>query len=275
MDPFCYFLAMGRLAMHQACTWGHPVTSGIHGIQWYLSGDVMDREGNEAHYTEDLYRLPLPSIHYQQPSLEKRGEVDPQLVLCPQSLFKLHPDFDAVILGILERVPEAHFGLLKPEQSSRMEVLCRRLEKKKPEITKRIRWFPSQERNAFLGMLAGASFLVDPFPFGGGNTTLEAIGVGTPVLTVPSSFLRGRLSLAWIETLDLPNHFRSLLVHPSVESLCDAAALLLRDFQLRNRLSEAISMSSGRLFSRNDTGLSEFVRIALKSTPRALRPVYA
>ena len=36
-----------------------------------------------------------------------------------------------------------------------------------------------------LVFLAAAAVVVDPFPFGGGVTSLEALSVGTPVVTAP------------------------------------------------------------------------------------------
>ena len=58
MDPTTYFLAFSRLAPVQCVTWGHPVTTGIPNIDDYLSSDVFEAPGAEAHYTERLIRLP-------------------------------------------------------------------------------------------------------------------------------------------------------------------------------------------------------------------------
>jgi predicted O-linked N-acetylglucosamine transferase (SPINDLY family) len=38
--------------------------------------------------------------------------------------------------------------------------------------------------------------LLDPLHFGGGNTSYEALAVGAPIVTLPSAYLRGRITAA-------------------------------------------------------------------------------
>ena len=38
--------------------------------------------------------------------------------------------------------------------------------------------------------------VLDTFPFGGGVTSLQTLAMGAPLVTLPSRFLRGRLTLA-------------------------------------------------------------------------------
>ena len=50
----------------------------------------------------------------------------------------------------------------------------------------RVRFLPSLEHAAFLNLLQHAHAVLDPWPFGGGVTSLEALSVGVPVVTLPS-----------------------------------------------------------------------------------------
>lgn len=61
MEATTYFLAFGRLAPVQAMTFGHPDTSGLETIDYFLSHREMDQEDDQraqAYYSEKLVRLP-------------------------------------------------------------------------------------------------------------------------------------------------------------------------------------------------------------------------
>ena len=55
---------------------------------------------------------------------------------------------------------------------------------------------PRQSHDDYMNLLALADVSLDSLPFTGGNTTYQALAMGTPVVTMPGQFLRGRLSLA-------------------------------------------------------------------------------
>ena len=65
-----------------------------------------------------------------------------------------------------------------------------------PDVAGRVRFLPRLPTESFFSLLAVSDVMLDPTPFCGGNTTLEALAVGTPVVTFPGAFLRGRLSYA-------------------------------------------------------------------------------
>ena len=109
MDPFTYTLALSRLAPVQCVTWGHPSTTGLETIDYYLSSELFETEDADQYYTEELVRLKtIPAYSYRPtpPSpLKKRDQFglreDSHVYSCLQSLFKLHPEYDAILAGIL------------------------------------------------------------------------------------------------------------------------------------------------------------------------------
>ena len=113
MDPVTSTLAHSRLAPVQCTTWGHPVTTGIDTIDYFISSEALETEDAEQHYTETLIRLKNLPIYYYRPELPRpaRSRADfglaaeAHVYACPQSLFKLHPEFDAVLGGILRGDP--------------------------------------------------------------------------------------------------------------------------------------------------------------------------
>src|SRR5258708_2155032 len=64
MDPTTARLAALRLAPIHAASWGHPETSGLPTIDYFLSSDLMEPPDGDTAYSEMPVRLPNPSIHY-------------------------------------------------------------------------------------------------------------------------------------------------------------------------------------------------------------------
>jgi predicted O-linked N-acetylglucosamine transferase (SPINDLY family) len=126
MDSYSYSLAFHRLAPVQCVTWGHPVTTGIPNIDYFLSSVLLEPDDADGHYTEHLVRLRgLPSYYYRPAlPLQTRDRAyfalpaDGHLYLCPQSLFKFHPDFD-VLLGAILDTPGLADRLLEALQPDR------------------------------------------------------------------------------------------------------------------------------------------------------------
>jgi len=203
MEPFTYFLAFSRLAPVQCVAWGHPVTSGLESVDYFISNPDMDPPGSERHYTERLVRLPHFTSHYRRPAPPAPSGRDSfglreaaHLYVCPQSLFKLHPAFDRVLAGVLRSDPEGEIVLLEGRHREWRQALERRFAAVMPDVAGRVRFLPRLPIAAFLDLVARSDVVLDPTPFCGGNTTLEALAVGTPVVTLPGEYLRGRLSYA-------------------------------------------------------------------------------
>src|SRR5206468_560849 len=121
MDWFIYYLAFSRRAPVQSIICGHPDTSGLPTIYYFLSSALIEAEDADTHYTEELIRLPSLPTYYRKPTAPAKPKTradlglpdDKVLYLCPQSLFKLHPDFDGLLRTILEAVPNSWLVLLE------------------------------------------------------------------------------------------------------------------------------------------------------------------
>ena len=65
MEPFSYLLAFSRLARVQCVSYGHPDTSGVPNMDYYISNDLYEPPGATAHYSERLIELhALPTLAY-------------------------------------------------------------------------------------------------------------------------------------------------------------------------------------------------------------------
>lgn len=204
MEPMTYFLAFARLAPVQCVTWGHPVTTGIPTVDYFLSCDAAEPADGDDHYSEKLVRLGGLPMSYRRPPrpdpLKDRAAYGlpaaPRLYFCAQNLFKIHPELDRPFLEILRHDPEGRLLLLHGGDPHWAELLLGRYRALAPELLERVIVLPRQSHDDYMNLLALADVSLDSLPFTGGNTTYQALAMGTPVVTMPGRFLRGRLSLA-------------------------------------------------------------------------------
>jgi predicted O-linked N-acetylglucosamine transferase (SPINDLY family) len=210
MEATSYFLAYSRLAPVQVVTLGHPVTTGIPTIDYFLSDASMEPAGAQAHYSERLINLGTLPCHYAEPVLpdDAGGDrarlglaVEDHLYVCPQTLFKLHPEFDAYLADIVAQDPRARLVFIAgPEDAFLKRRFCERLAAGGLD-PQRLQFLDRLSRPDFLRLLRVADVLLDPLHFAAGNSAYEAIAVGTPMVTQPGAFLRGRLASAYYQTI--------------------------------------------------------------------------
>jgi len=201
MSPATYFLAYARLAAIQALGWGHPVSSGLDTLDYFISSKAIEPEDAISHYTETLICLNrLPGFYQpligpaEMPGRSALGLPETgTLYACPQTLFKFHPDFDAVLAEIAEGDPTGHILLLESHVATWTNLLRERWGRAFPILLERVRFLPRQPPDRFMALLAHVDVLLDPLHFGSGNTLYEGMVYGTPVVTWPGRFMRGRI----------------------------------------------------------------------------------
>jgi predicted O-linked N-acetylglucosamine transferase (SPINDLY family) len=109
----------------------------------------------------------------------------------------------------------------------------------------RVHIAPRMSHAQFLEHLAGADAVLDPFYFGGWNSSCDAFALGVPIATLPGFLLPGRYTLGLYREMGLEG-----AIARSPEEYVDIALRLARDEAYR----EEISARSARLFDRPDCG---------------------
>jgi predicted O-linked N-acetylglucosamine transferase (SPINDLY family) len=127
MDGTTQALAPLRWAPVQCVAWGHPVTTGLEAIDYFLSGELMEPDHAEAQYTERLVCLPGLGIRYPFPERARnaarttRPEGQAPVLLCTQSIYKLTPVHYALFARLARALPEARFEFT-PNPSPELDV---------------------------------------------------------------------------------------------------------------------------------------------------------
>lgn len=213
MEPYSYLLAFSRLAPVQCVSYGHPDTSGVPNMDYYISNDLYEPPGAAEHYSERLIELhALPTLaYYFRPTLAEplptRAELglpaNAHLYVCAQSLFKLHPQMDDAMRRILEQDGTGRIMLFAGDCAEWGTQLMRRFRRSLPGLADRIQFLPRQPYQRFLQVLSAADVALDTLHFNGMNTSIDAFSVGTPVVTLPTDLQRGRFTQAMYRTMGI------------------------------------------------------------------------
>jgi predicted O-linked N-acetylglucosamine transferase (SPINDLY family) len=276
MTPLTYFLAYARLAPVQCVSWGHPVTTGIPNIDYFISAKSIEPPDAQSHYSERLILLDRLPSYYWRPHHDAnpftRAEfglpADVKLYLCPQSLFKLHPDFDATLATLLRRDPNARLLLLSGVHKHWDRLLATRFAKAFPDVVGRVIFVPRIPQKDFFRLLTMADAILDPPFFGGGNTSYEAFAMGLPIVTWPGAFMRGRVTEGCYRQMGFNE-----LVADSLDSYVEIALRLANDAPWRERMKTEIAARCAALYEDAAvvTKLEEFLCAASAAHRRGER----
>lgn len=195
-------LACLNLAPVQMTAWGHPVTSGMDSLNYYLSSDYMEPVHGQSHYTERLIRLPGSGLSYPRimdgpgkKTKEDLGLPDKYMFVA-QNVMKLNPQWDHLYQAVQEAT-----GLPIVMQAGQVDSEGTIVRERLQHLN--IVWLPRLPRPDYLTILVNAEVSLDPPAWNGGNTTIEAIYFGTPVVTLPGEFMRGRHAYCFLKEAGL------------------------------------------------------------------------
>lgn len=265
MDSLTSTLVYSRFAPVQAVTWGHPDTTGSPMIDFFLSSSDLETQANGEHYSEKLIAMNSLGFIYDRPERRqpKKSRADwgfssdRRLYVCPQTLFKFHPEFDEALHGILSADAEGILVLIEGRTPEWTHRLRRRWKRTLRVDSDRIKFLPTLSREDFLDLLEVADVVLDPFHFGGGNSSLESLVVGTPVVTMPGPLLRSRITHAIYKQMGIDS-----LSVADKQSYVQRALNVAHDSDLRSTYRHAINKSIEVMLS-NKIAIDEWNRTLL------------
>ena len=255
-DPVALKLACLRLAPVQVTTWGHPETTGLPTLDYYLSAVDMEPPGAKENYTEKLVELPHLGCFYSRlavqafaPDLKSLGlDAAGPLLLCPGTEFKYAPSHDRIFPEIARRLGRCRFLFFTdPTRRALSQKLQQRLRAafagaglNGDDFVVFLPWLP---RPVFFGLLQRADVFLDTIGFSGFNNAMQAVEAGLPIVTREGRFLRGRLASGILKRMQL-----SELVAASEEEYVAIAARLVQDAEYRGRIRARIAAQRHVLF---------------------------
>ena len=197
MDELSLQLAAQRLAPVQCNSWGHPETSGLPTIDYFLSSDMMEPAVAAEHYTERLVRLPNLSIYYEpiarSPVRMTRGELgmrpDAVVFWSGQSLYKYLPHHDFVFAKIAKLVGNCQFVFIKyAKETAVADLFRRRLDAAFSDwgvtASDHCLFIDSLSADRYVAAMGNCDIFLDSIGWSGCNSTLESLVHDLPVVTL-------------------------------------------------------------------------------------------
>lgn len=247
MDATTAKLAAMRLAPVQATSWGHPQTSGLPTMDYFLSAEDLEPAGAQAHYSEKLVLLPHLGVHLspakEPPAADFEMEGEGPLLLCPGTPFKYAPQFDRALVEIARRLEKGRLVFFSAKPQALSGKLRQRLERAGLDFAGRARFVPWLAPGEFRALMARADLFLDTIGFSGFNTALQAVECGLPIVTREGRFMRGRLASGILKRVGVGE-----LVVPSEEAYAELAVGLAQDRGRREALKKAIESKRHVLF---------------------------
>jgi predicted O-linked N-acetylglucosamine transferase (SPINDLY family) len=216
MDKVSAQLAAQRLAAVQCASWGHPVTSGLPTIDYFISSDLMEPPGAAAHYSEQLIRLPNLSIYYEPSDVPAHGIDRTGLGLratavvfwCCQSLPKYLPQFDRVFARIAAEVPDCQFTFIEFAGGRAVTEMFRgRLDRAFQaaglNAADHCVFLPRLAADHFVAAIGQCDVVLDSIGWSGCNSILESLVHDVPIVTLPGDTMRARHATAILEMMGI------------------------------------------------------------------------
>ena len=197
-----------KLAKKYFMLWGHPITTGSKNVDYFISSKFMD-DNNYANYSEKLILLNGIGFNYKtDENLEliknKKHENNSFYIL--QSLFKFLPKYDHLLGVMLEQNKNSTISLLKDRDPYYTKIFIERLlknKKIKKNFNRLIFLDGHDEKFKFIDKLTEHKIIIDTIGWSGGNTSLEALFLNKPIITLKGNTLRSNHTAAFLKEIDL------------------------------------------------------------------------
>jgi protein O-GlcNAc transferase len=181
-------------------------SSGLNTMDYRLSDPYIDPEGTDLSvYAEQTIRLPRTYWCYEPPPADQA----PPPVLrngfvtfgCLNNFAKVSPAAVALWSKILVAVPGSRMTLQAPLGKPRDDVM--RSFQSVGVRGDRLLFVGRQSYEHYLTRYSQIDIALDPFPYGGGITTLDALWMGVPVITLSGATAVGRGGQSILSNLGL------------------------------------------------------------------------
>jgi protein O-GlcNAc transferase len=195
----------------QASWLGYFATTGVAAIDYFIADPWTLSPDQEAHFSEQIWRLPETRLCFTPPDADVAAGSLPALTNgfvtfgCFNNLSKMNDAVVTLWAQVLNAVPGSRLFLKYKQlgEASIRQSTCERfaIHGIKPE---RLIFEGYVPRANYLASYQRVDIGLDPFPFPGGTTTMEALWMGVPVLTLAGERFLSRQGVGLLMNAGLP-----------------------------------------------------------------------
>ncbi len=191
----------------QLCWLAYPGTTGLSAMDYRLTDPHLDPPGLGDCYSERS--LVLPETFWCYEPFENTPAVTPVPALaaghltfgCLNNCCKINDSVLALWGRVLRELPASRLLLLVPEGEARRRVMARL--KDEQVAPRRVEFVDRQPMMAYLATYHRIDIALDTFPYNGHTTSLDAMWMGVPVVTLIGDRVVGRAGLSQLHNLGL------------------------------------------------------------------------
>jgi protein O-GlcNAc transferase len=201
-----------RAAPVQTTFLGYPGSTGVPCMDWIMTDPVVAPEGSEDFYSEWVYRLPhtvfcfAPEVDYPYPAYGAEHAARPLTFGSFNNVPKLTQHTLALWARVLQAVPGSRLLLKAPSFKDEGAIKAFKARFAALGI--------GEDRLAFRGPVgltdmmaeyADVDIALDPVPYNGGTTTLQAMWMGVPVVVKAGHNFVSRMGASFMTAAGLPD----------------------------------------------------------------------
>lgn len=188
---------------------GYPGSTGLETIQYRLTDPYLEPEnGDDLFWSEAPYRLPHSFWCYQTPEIpsmvselpaSRKGHVT---LGCLNSFCKINEPTMKLWAAVMHAIPDSQLLLLAPEGDHRERVV--NVLRDAGIEGARISFVTRRAHDAYLKLFHEIDIGLDTSPYNGHTTTLDALWMGVPVVTLPGRLPVSRAGASHLMNLGMP-----------------------------------------------------------------------
>jgi protein O-GlcNAc transferase len=205
--------AGNRMAMFAAraapvqCTYlGYPGSTGVPNIDWLMGDEVVTPQGCEHLYSERIARLPgtvfcfAPEEDHPLPDFGPVFATRPLTFGCFNNVPKLTPRTLQLWARILRRLPQASLLLKAPSfYDQGAQALFRDKLLALGAAPEQLMFRGPSGLQDMMAEYADVDIALDPVPYNGGTTTLQAMWMGVPTVVMQGQHFVSRMGASFMQ----------------------------------------------------------------------------